>query len=496
MARTRRGFHWCRVAAAASFVGLVLFLSSGNGGKQPRSSSFSWAQRLTSSLRLRYASFDTADTASSESAAVSPSGNAPHPSRALALPRSNAACPYAGHVESAKYAGRVTSALSIQAKVIAKFTPARQPSDASQIAPPELPLPDACYDDLGFHVDRDMDCFSSVASHTCDELFPPHTPLCWGYSGRNETQEPLVFHTLVLTPAIPHQTPILLWSFLATQCCDAMINVWLAPAAYKNSSRPVMDIPAPHAHRIVYRLYDAAAEWAAVKGDFPEFLHNQSAVTAMTAMPDLRYHSDWARMVIMYAHGGTWIDLDTVFLRDMRMVFAFQPFMYRAGVILLPNNAVFRLGKRPNAMSQRIMDLALRGRHPGPIPAFYNLGMPLMGSAAGLQYLSEALFDFSWFRFADSELPAMASVHPEFKKSKNLGDNWDAFFRRTAESDVELESWRATPFMPGSLTYHWHGSFGDRGRYKMGLPPRAWPGVLVARYEALAREKAAVCAAA
>ena len=396
------------------------------------------------------------------------------------------------------FAGRVAKALREQSPIIAKFEWTRQQPAAACIAPPALSLPDECYDELGFHAQYDMECFRAIAEYTAGEMFPPHTPLCWGYSDRNGTQEPLVFHTLVLTATISDQAPLLLWSFLATQCCDAVINVWLAPNAYQNTSRPAMDIPAHHAHRIVYKLYDAAAEWAAVKDDFPEFLHNQSAVTAMTAMPDLRYHSDWARMVIMYAHGGTWVDLDTVFLRDMRMVFPFQPFMYRAGIGIEPNNAVCRLGKRPNAMSRRIMHEALRGGHPGPYAVFANLGMNSMAVPTGLQYLSEALFDFAWYRWADSEIPAMTSVHPEFYKGHKgryrWSDNWDDFFMRVAANDTELEAWRATPFMPGSLSYHWHGSITSNNRYKAGLPVRTWAGVLVARYEALAREKAAVCA--
>lgn len=203
-----------------------------------------------------------------------------------------------------------------------------------------------------------------------------------------------MFHTLSLTP-IPEQVPLLLWSFLATQCCDAVLYVWLPPEIFRafDASSPPIAVPAHHAHRIRYMAYDAPAEWAKVAGDFPA--HNQSAMDAMTSHADLRFHSDWARMVLMYVYGGTWVDLDTLFLRDFRPVLPFAPFMYRAGALILPNNAVFRLGKRPNAMSQRIIDSVFVGRHPGPIPVFYNLGVEMMGTPSGLLYLSEALFGFS-----------------------------------------------------------------------------------------------------
>ena len=390
-----------------------------------------------------------------------------------------------------KYDGRVANALRAQDKVIATFQGAPQPTNASQIAQAALILPEPCMDDLGFSADRDMDCFREIAAWTAGELSPPHTALCWGYSSRGADEEPLVFHTLVITDEIPSQAPLMLWSFLATQCCDAVLNVWLGPKAFSNSARAAMDIPTHHAHRIVYRLYDGAKEWASVKEDFSA--HNQTAVDAMTSMPDLRFHSDWARMIIMYNYGGTWFDLDTVYLRDLRMVTAFQPFLYRAGALILPNNAVFRLGKRPNELSRRIIDSVLTGGHPGPIPVFYNLGMSAMGSATGVKYLAEALFDFSWIRFAESECAAMKEVHPELVKQRQGGDNWDAFFTRHARDDAELDAWRSSSFMPGSLTYHWHMSFSDHNRHLEGLPPRSWAGVLLQRYQALALEKT-ICA--
>lgn len=365
---------------------------------------------------------------------------------------------------------------------------------SGRLAPqPEGTLPDACYNGLGWAKREDAVCYFEVAQAQAQaqaQAADPHANLCWGYSGRKNNEEPLLFHAMVLT-GFGSQMPLFIWSFLATQCCDAVLNVWLGPKAFSNSARAAMDIPTHHAHRIVYRLYDGAKEWASVKEDFSA--HNQTAVDAMTSMPDLRFHSDWARMIIMYNYGGTWFDLDTVYLRDLRMVTAFQPFLYRAGALILPNNAVFRLGKRPNELSRRIIDSVLTGGHPGPIPVFYNLGMSAMGSATGVKYLAEALFDFSWIRFAESECAAMKEVHPELVKQRQGGDNWDAFFTRHARDDAELDAWRSSSFMPGSLTYHWHMSFSDHNRHLEGLPPRSWAGVLLQRYQALALEKT-ICA--
>ena len=333
---------------------------------------------------------------------------------------------------------------------------------------------------MGFHLAGDARCIEQLERRTLQlQAGDPHAPYCWGFSGRDAASEPLLFHTLVLTGVGP-QAPLLLWSFLATQCCDAVLWVWLAPAAARNLSAaggPPITLPPHMAHRVVFQPFDAAAEWAAVAGDFPAA--NDTALAALNGFTDIRYTSDWARQVLLYRHGGVWVDIDTVFLQDFRPLFAFTPFAYRAGATILINNAVLRLGKRPNALTQEVMAAAIAKQDPKPEGIFYTLGYQRMGTPE-FHYLCEGLFDFLWYRFVRSETDSMRAVHPE------MAHHWNDFFSPAAD-DAELERRRAAPFMAGSYSYHWHN------RYERGLPERAWAGILTERFKRWALDKAAVC---
>ena len=79
-------------------------------------------------------------------------------------------------------------------------------------------------------------------------------------------------------------------------------------------------------------------------------------------------------------------------------------------------------------------------------------------------------------RHADS--PLMKAVHPEFTRHRA----WDSFFEERNASTVE--AMRRSPFLPGSLSYHWHN------RYGRGIPAGSWSAVLLERFKALALDKA------
>ena len=178
--------------------------------------------------------------------------------------------------------------------------------------PPHLPLPDSCISGVGFNLVRDTECFFAVANQTRASIAAdPHGHLCWGNSGwpPSTTGGPpasLLFHTAALT-SLPPAMPLLLHSFLATQCCDAQLWFWLPRELLGEAGR--IELPAHQAHRIVWKLLDVGAEWAGVAADFPGV--NASTVAAMSDWKDLRFVTDWMRLLLMYVHGGTWFDIDT-----------------------------------------------------------------------------------------------------------------------------------------------------------------------------------------
>ena len=98
-------------------------------------------------------------------------------------------------------------------------------------------------------------------------------------------------------------------------------------------------------------------EWAAIAGDFPKA--NATAIKAMSNWEDLRYITDWYRLVLLYSYGGVWIDIDTVMLHDTRPIFDLPSMAYRCGFEILMNNAFLKIHRRPEAISQHILAAAI-----------------------------------------------------------------------------------------------------------------------------------------
>ena len=197
-------------------------------------------------------------------------------------------------------------------------------------------------------------------------------------------------------------------------------------------------------------------EWAAVAGDFPAA--NASTVAAMSSWDDLRYITDWFRLVLMYRYGGVWVDIDTVMLHDQRPVLRLPSTSYRAGYTILMNNAYIKVARRPDALSQIVLARALELRDPRPdalsdtlqlksvefgvkvagykrevrlpggmdcqvrrwahpqaggeahletfaespsLPPLHHATVPPLLHAQGWVMLSQVLFDFIWLRFLD-----------------------------------------------------------------------------------------------
>jgi len=201
-------------------------------------------------------------------------------------------------------------------------------SGALGIAPPAAALPPICVVKPAYHSWRDRDCYVEMEALRAAET--RNAPLCWGVSGN--ASQPLVFHTVSLS-ALPSALPLLVDSFLATQCCDAVLNVWvdarvLAAARAAGSLPPVQP---NHAGRVLYRALDVDALFESVRGDFPDV--NSTAAARMKDFADIRFRANWARILVLYIYGGVYVDLDTMFLRDFRTLLHALPgaFTYRQG---------------------------------------------------------------------------------------------------------------------------------------------------------------------
>ena len=248
-----------------------------------------------------------------------------------------------------------------------------------EISVPSWPLPEACRVPMPWDAERETLCYNQVAALTA-EHGDYH---CMGSSDHLDEEgsdEHLVFHTLSLGESIPPSAALLLYSFLATQCCDAQLHVWMRPGSVASVGGPMstlFSLNAAHGgHRLVFKELSMEEAWEPVREEMEAAGVNASIAVALLAEPwpaadvsaspfgPARFLSDWLRLLVLYEHGGVYVDIDTVFLRDWRPLFApgLLPFAPRRGVSANFDNAVLRLPHRPHALTSTLLAETLKVR--------------------------------------------------------------------------------------------------------------------------------------
>jgi glycosyl transferase-like sugar-binding protein len=155
------------------------------------------------------------------------------------------------------------------------------------------------------------------------------------------------------------------------------------------------------------------------------------------------------RLVSLYNHGGTYLDLDTMLIRDFGELLA-QPFMtedfcYRWSAHLpYGNNAVLRFGKgSENAWKLMQRSVELGTCNPTKVLQFEG------AEDVDLMVLPCAFFDPLWPHF-DGRCPLERAPF----------DDWAGFFRKFGwrfRPGPDAESYR--DFFPGAFAYHWHNQW-------------------------------------
>jgi Glycosyltransferase sugar-binding region containing DXD motif len=180
--------------------------------------------------------------------------------------------------------------------------------------------------------------------------------------------------------------------------------------------------------------------------------------TPLEGRTDLQKHpsplerANLLRLVILYKHGGVYLDLDTMLLRDLSDLFD-QPFMnddfcYRWSADLpYGNNAVMRF-RRGSESALKLLERSVQEGSCNPRVVLEFEG----GEGIDLTILPCAFFDPLW-----PHLDGKCQLEsPPF-------DGFEGFFRKF--------SWRFRPgpdassyreFFPGAFAYHWHNNWDAR----------------------------------
>jgi hypothetical protein len=225
-------------------------------------------------------------------------------------------------------------------------------------------------------------------------------------------------------------------SLLATQRRRGEVSLWL-DAEHGYPGHEQNELLQSLASDISVRPFDVALECRGTPLEGrPELQENLSPLQ----------RSDLFRLVALYKHGGVYLDLDTMLLRDLSDLFG-QPFLnddfcYRWSADLpYGNNAVLRF-RQGSENAWKLLERSVRDGSWNPTVVLRFEG----GEDIDMTVLPCAFFDPLW-----PHLDGKGQLErPPF-------DGFDGFFRKF--------SWRFRPgpdagsyrdFFPGAFGYHWH----------------------------------------
>ncbi|KIJ37641.1 hypothetical protein M422DRAFT_259730 [Sphaerobolus stellatus SS14] len=170
--------------------------------------------------------------------------------------------------------------------------------------------------------------------------------------------------------------------------------------------------------------------------------------------------SDLARFVLCHRFGGTYLDADTILLRDWEELWGWKgAFAYRWSRLEKYNTAVLRLNKN-SALGSFLFKTALRNGldfHPMTISQ-YTKDAHLEGL---LLRLPDALFDSAWLNTEDYQRD-----RPPFPFFTEFAH----FFETPAQHSAAPQALGIEGFFRGAFSYHFHNFW-----WKPFDPIRNWP---------------------
>ena len=231
-------------------------------------------------------------------------------------------------------------------------------------------------------------------------------------------------------------------SVLATQGRRGEVCLWLdAEHGYPDHERN--EILRSLASEISVRPFDPALECVGTPLE---------GRTELQENPSSLEQANLFRLVTLYKHGGVYLDLDTMFLRDLGDLFD-QPFMTEdfccrwSAHLPYGNNALLRF-RRGSENAWKLMERSVEEGSCNPRVVLRFEG----GEGIDLTILPCAFFDPLWPHF-DGKCRLQQAPF----------DTFDGFFRKF--------SWRFRPgqdadsyrdFFPGAFAYHWHNQWDAR----------------------------------
>ena len=165
---------------------------------------------------------------------------------------------------------------------------------------------------------------------------------------------------------------------------------------------------------------------------------------------NLAARSDFFRFVVLYKHGGVYADMDTMFLRDLRILLRNpdfpEEFCYRWSAHLpCGNSAILRLQQHSNigrALLLRCSEVS--SCHPRKVLQFAE------NSDLDLLAFPCAFFDPLWPHYDHQDRYEMAPFH----RFRDFFRRFGWWFRRQPPICSYLD------FLPGAFAYQWHGRWG------------------------------------
>jgi len=223
-------------------------------------------------------------------------------------------------------------------------------------------IPPVCYTErpTPCNETREDECLQWMTHESdCGAQLVPPSPL---HDGPNGT---VTYHMYWAgPPPLPHITLLSIKSFLVSQPDNARLNLWTSrrdPSVYAfGDAKDVLT----H-RRVTLRYFNVRTEWEYAIERVGE---TGGALGAGLALPeDCEYElivgfSDIVRLLLLYRYGGVYVDMDTLFLRDLSPLLHLAPFAYRwdcLSNVAWINTAVLAM-QRESETARRLLEVCFR----------------------------------------------------------------------------------------------------------------------------------------
>jgi hypothetical protein len=205
-------------------------------------------------------------------------------------------------------------------------------------------------------IEQELECISWMNQNS--DCFVSSESLSASGLHRQTSTGQALFHTIWVSGPLTRVAKLMVKSFLVTQRPDrAQLIIWTmhAPESVLFGDPPFDDTVRRQPQRVLVRKFSIQDTWDSIRKNFTGL----PPTVKLPAHDGAVFMSDLMRLFLLYQYGGVYVDMDTMFLREMTPLLHKAPFVYGWGCIQdYVNTAVMGMEAHSTA-AFKLLDSAL-----------------------------------------------------------------------------------------------------------------------------------------